>query len=296
MEKLFVSSWYDNVETVPENYVFPPGIRPGDDLCPKSDVIVPIIDLANLHDKSGRASVVKQIMDASKEFGVLQVINHGVSRETLDETRRMFKDFFKLPAEDRAKEIIKEYSVRMIELGSSILEVISEGLGLEPGYFGKDLTEDAKVNVNHYPPCPDPTLTLGTSKHNDRSLLTILLQGHGNVPGLQYCNDGQLTTIDPSPDALVVFMGHIMKIVSNGTLRTAEHRSVTNKTEDRESSAFFLCPTQDCVIEPAKALLTPENPPLFKSITYKEFIKSHNANRIKKENPDDVVKTFFIKA
>ncbi|XP_074284788.1 hyoscyamine 6-dioxygenase-like [Silene latifolia] len=347
MEKLFVSSWCDG-ETVPENYVFPPELRPGDNLNPKSDITIPIIDLNKLHG-SDRASIVNQIMEACIEFGVFQVINHGVSRETMDETRRMFSEFFKLPAEDKSKfiswdqnsifslytsnynyheekihfwrdvvtqkchpleecipywphkpdgyrEIIKEYSVKMIELGSRILEVISEGLGLEPGYFGKELSQDAKVNLNHYPPCPDPRLTLGTAKHNDRSLVTILLQGHGNIPGLQYCKDGEWTTIDPSPDALVVFMGHIMKIVSNGKLRSADHQSVTNKTEARESSAFFLCPTQDCVIEPAKALITPENPPLFKSITYTEFLKAHNATRNLKANPEDVVKTFSIKA
>ncbi|XP_074285102.1 flavanone 3-dioxygenase 2-like [Silene latifolia] len=347
MEKLFVSSWCDG-ETVPENYVFPPGLRPGDNLYPKSDIVVPIIDLGKLHG-SDRSSIVTQIMEACKEFGVFQVINHGVSRETMDETRRMFSEFFKLPVEDKSKliswdqdivfglftsnynyheekihywrdvftqkchpldecipywpqkpdgyrEIIKEYSVNMTELGSRILEVISEGLGIEPGYFGKELSQDTKVTVNHYPPCPDPSLTFGTSKHNDSSLLTILMQGHGNVSGLQYCQDGQCTTVDPSPDALVVFLGHIMKIVSNGKLKTAEHQSVTNKNEARESSAFFMSPTKDCVIEPVKALITPENPPLFKSLTFKEFMKAHNANRIIKENPNDVVKTFIIEA
>ncbi|XP_074284791.1 flavanone 3-dioxygenase 2-like [Silene latifolia] len=346
MEKVLVSSWCDG-ETVPENYVFPPELRPGDNLLPKSDISIPIIDLDKLHGPD-HTSIVTQIMDACQEFGVFQIINHGVSMKTLDETRRMFSEFFKLPVEEKSKfiswdptskvglytsnynyheekfhfwrdvftqkcyplqecipywphkpdgyrEIVKEYSVKMIELGSRILEVMSEGLGLEPGYFGKELSQDAEVNLNHYPPCPEPSLTLGTCKHSDRSLVTILMQGHGNVPGLQYCKDGKWTTVDPSPDTLVVFLGHIMKIVSNGKLRSGDHKSVTNKTEARESIAFFLCPTRDCVIEPAKALITPESPPLFTSVTYREFLQAHDANRCFKAKPEDVVNT-FIKA
>ncbi|PRQ25881.1 putative hyoscyamine (6S)-dioxygenase [Rosa chinensis] len=42
-----------------------------------------------------------------------------------------------------------------------LLELICEGLGLESGFFGDELTQVQVMALNHYPPCPDPSITLG---------------------------------------------------------------------------------------------------------------------------------------
>ncbi|KNA05354.1 hypothetical protein SOVF_191130 [Spinacia oleracea] len=97
----FVSSWSDG-KTVPENYVFPTGQRPAEHLYPKSKISVPLIDLGKANGPD-RSEVVRQIMDASQNLGAFQVINHGVSIELMDNARDMFKEFFNLPAEEKAK-------------------------------------------------------------------------------------------------------------------------------------------------------------------------------------------------
>lgn len=73
MEKL-VSSWYNNVQPLPETYIFPPEARPGKlSTLPSSDNI-PVIDLggggAQGHD---RTRIVEQVLGASEEFGFFQV-------------------------------------------------------------------------------------------------------------------------------------------------------------------------------------------------------------------------------
>jgi len=55
------------------------------------------------------------------------------------------------------------------------MNLIGEGLGLEYGYFDNDLTGLVLLSVNHYPPCSEPNLTLGITKHSDPNLITILL-------------------------------------------------------------------------------------------------------------------------
>jgi len=73
---------------------------------------------------------------------------------------------------------------KLNELSSNLLELMCEGLGLEPGYFEKNkkLTQQKNFSVNYYPPCPDPSVTLGVPMHSDPTIITILIQG--DVPGL----------------------------------------------------------------------------------------------------------------
>lgn len=91
-----------------------------------------------------------------------------------------------------------------------ILDLICEGLGIEAGYFANEQSQHIELIVNHYPVCPDPTLTLGVGKHSDRSLITILMQG--SVPGLQIFKDDEWVGVDPIPEAFVVHIGNIMQV------------------------------------------------------------------------------------
>jgi isopenicillin N synthase-like dioxygenase len=43
------------------------------------------------------------------------------------------------------------------KLSQTLLELIAEGLGLDSGFFSGDLSRgNTQLNVNYYPPCPDP--------------------------------------------------------------------------------------------------------------------------------------------
>lgn len=187
----------------------------------------------------------------------------------------------------------------MRKLSLRILELICEGLGLEHGYFGEDLTGAQLLSINHYPKCPDPSFTLGLQKHADPSLITVLSQG--SVNGLQVFKDGQWLGVEPVPHAFVVNIGHQLKvaisitfyscillvyqtknvnnnqwncfqIISNGKLRSAEHRAVTNSREARTSIVTFINPCQDTIVEPAKSMVGTDVP-LFRPIKYKDFFK-----------------------
>lgn len=104
-----------------------------------------------------------------------------------------------------------EYVREVGKLGSGILELICEGLGLEPGYFANKLSEQQVMAVHHYPPCPDPSLTMGTRKHSDPGLITLLLQG--NVPGLQVLKDGKWIGVEAIPHAFVINIGTQLQVL-----------------------------------------------------------------------------------
>ncbi|KAA8543360.1 hypothetical protein F0562_021145 [Nyssa sinensis] len=174
----------------------------------------------------------------------------------------------------RYRDIVGTYLVEVKKLSLRILELICEGLRLEPGYF-KEQSEVQLLSSNHYPPCPDPSLTLGILRHIDPSLITIVYQG--DVSGLQVFKDGQWIGVEAIPNAFVVNIGNQLQIISNGKLRSAEHRAVTNPTEARTSIATFINPSSNCIIEPAQALVNALNPPLYEAFLYKEFVNSSKA-------------------
>ncbi|XVE72951.1 hypothetical protein DITRI_Ditri11bG0078700 [Diplodiscus trichospermus] len=316
MEKL-ISSWYKD-QSLPESYIFPPDKRPGKFLVARCNTI-PVVDLGDYN----RTDLVQQIFKASQEFGVFQVVNHGVPEKVISDTRSVFKEFFEMPAEDKAsllhsedpkgcklitssshhdrekihlwrdnlrhpchpleecikfwpekptayREVVSAYSIEAKKLGSRILELLCEGLGIDSGYFEDKLSEDLQLSVNYYPPCPNPSLTLGIPTHYDPNILTVLHQG--DVCGLQILKDGEWIGVEPLPNAFVINIGYQLQVISNKKVKSAEHRAVTNSSDARTSVVVFIYPSGDSIIEPAKALVTATDPPPCRAFQFKEFM------------------------
>lgn len=80
------------------------------------------------------------------------------------------------------------------------------------GYFDR-ISELELLNANSYPPCPDPSLTLGILRHHDPSIITVLYQG--NVPGLQVIKDGNWITVGAMSNAFVVNIGNQLEVMHN---------------------------------------------------------------------------------
>lgn len=109
------------------------------------------------------------------------------------------------------RECVGACSIEIKKLASRILALISEGLGLKSEYFEDELLSGSMtLVVNHYPPCPQPSLTLGSSKHADPNLITILLQDC--IYGLQVLKEDKWIGVEPNPQAFVVNMGCLLQV------------------------------------------------------------------------------------
>ncbi|KAM5576467.1 hyoscyamine 6-dioxygenase-like [Rosa sericea] len=208
----------------------------------------------------------------------------------------LWRDFLRHPCEPLEKfmpiwprkpikyrEHVSKCFTQVKKVALDILELIGEGLGIGSEYFNDELSKETDIFVNHYPPCPDPSLTLGITKHSDPQLITILLQG--DVSGLQVLKDGEWIGVEPISNGLVVNIGYQLRIISNGKLKCAEHRVVTNSSTVRTTIGFFITPSPDCYIEPAAALINASNPRLYKGFRYEEF----RANYFRKQGKTEVV-------
>ncbi|KAL6271461.1 hypothetical protein ACE6H2_028372 [Prunus campanulata] len=180
------------------------------------------------------------------------------------------------------REVFGSYSVEVRKLSLCVLDLICEGLGLKSGFYEGELSQVQLMTTNYYPPCPDPSLTLGLPKHSDVNLITLLLQEQ--VHGLQVLKDKQWLAVEPVPNAFVVNIGHMLQIISNGKLSSAAHRVVTNNKVSRTTVTSFIHPSSTCHIEPAKALVMDFNP-LYKAFIYKDFVSTYITDTQERVSP-----------
>jgi isopenicillin N synthase-like dioxygenase len=174
---------------------------------------------------------------------------------------------------DVCRDIVVEYSNQVMKLGTLLLEILSEALGLNPTYLiDIGCAEGLFAHGHYYPPCPEPDLTMGTGKHADVDFLTVLLQDH--IGGLQVLHKDIWIDVPPLPKALVVNIGDLLQLISNDKFKSAQHRVLANHVAPRVSIAcFFGTPHPSTrTYGPIKELLSENNSAKYRETSISEFV------------------------
>ena len=135
-----------------------------------------------------------------------------------------------------------------------MLGLYATAQGLPAGSFGLGILPHLRLTVNDYPTWTYPETAADEDKlllleHADDSAVTVLAQ-QGDYEGLQVQGPGGVWIPVPViPGALQVFSGQLLARWTGGRLRPGRHRVVAGGTVTRRSTAVFVYPALETVID-----------------------------------------------
>ncbi|KAH0665049.1 hypothetical protein KY285_026255 [Solanum tuberosum] len=140
---------------------------------------------------------------------------------------------------------VLEYPKWVKPLAKKLLEVLLKGLNvneidesLEPLLMGT-----MNNNMNYYPLCPNPSITMGSRRHCDGSCITLPFQD--DTGGLY--------------------------IISNDRYKSIEHCIAVDSSRARISVPLFVNASLDSVIGPFPQMLKDGEKPVYKDILHSDY-------------------------
>lgn len=152
------------------------------------------------------------------------------------------------PADENFKYIVSQYYNHLRALSKQIFQAFALALGTDEHFFDEKITNaPSQLRLIHYPYNPNVQDAEGIGAHTDYECFTLLLP---TAPGLQILNKvGKWVDIPLIPNTLVMNIGDMMEILSNGKYLATKHR-VKKVAEERYSFPLFCACNYDTIIEP----------------------------------------------
>ncbi|CAN6485090.1 unnamed protein product [Victoria cruziana] len=117
---------------------------------------IPVVDFKGLDsgDESERKRVEEEVRKAAAEWGVMQVMNHGIDGEVIERLKEAGEAFFSLPIEEKERYANDQAAGRIDGYGSKLANNFSGRLEWED-YFFHLLYPEEKRNMAIWPKNPE---------------------------------------------------------------------------------------------------------------------------------------------
>lgn len=168
---------------------------------------------------------------------------------------------------DEFKQAMYLFHSQCYSLVMEILRSFAIGLNLNSNYFDDKFHNGdvTLLRLLHYPPLPDEIEhgQIRAGEHTDYGALTLLFQDE--VGGLEVKTlDNKWIPAPYIPNTILINVGDVMQMWTNGFLNSTPHRVVNpvneRKSTSRYSIAFFTDPDLDCLIKPIDNFVSEDNP------------------------------------
>eukprot|EP01018_Ginkgo_biloba_P015826 Gb_22744 [translate_table: standard] len=172
---------------------------------------------------------------------------------------------------------LSDYSSALQRVASQMMELLFEGLGLEASSFAADMNGSSNASVLH----------ISNQKGSPKSLSGRLKHSHPYILGLQYHNvsydchvyvDRSWVVASPQLGSLMVTVGDIMKVWSNGQYKNVIGRPVAISDKTCTSMALLYSPSMESIICPKLEFLNSDKHSQYTSFAFKDY-----ASRLRKQ-------------
>ncbi|CAL1387086.1 unnamed protein product [Linum trigynum] len=139
----------------------------------------------------------------------------------------------------RFREIMERTFGYFVKTVAPLIEtLINDALGLPPDLLHQYNSErqwDILLAYHYFKATENKKV--GSFPHKDPNLFTVVLQD--DVGGLEFLRgDGRWIPVSPVPHSLVLNIGDVIEVLSNGEFKSVAHRVVSSREKDRYSLAF----------------------------------------------------------
>lgn len=136
--------------TIPSEFIRSEHERPGATTFHGPVLEIPVVDLA----EPDRDRVVQAVVKAGQEWGIFQVVNHGIPVDVIKELQRVGKEFFELiPQEEKEAYAMKPESGTLEGYGTRLQKDL-EGKKAWVDFFFHNLWPQSRVNHSIWPKNP----------------------------------------------------------------------------------------------------------------------------------------------
>ncbi|KAL0371201.1 UNVERIFIED_CONTAM: 1-aminocyclopropane-1-carboxylate oxidase11 [Sesamum angustifolium] len=212
-------------------------------------VQIPVIDFQGVAGNgTRRMQIVDEVRKASETWGFFQIVNHGVPTSVMDGILESTRRFHEQPEEAKTdlyssdgRRNVRFYTInghlKKPEVASwrdafsctftddfldpefippvcrdVLSELLSEALGLSRDFLERlQCMKSEYLSCLYYPACPEPDRTLGTVRHSDPTILTVLVQDDSG--GLQIRHQDDWLDVHPVQGALIVNIGDLLQVM-----------------------------------------------------------------------------------
>lgn len=138
-----------SIDTIPEAFIRTENEQPAITTVQGVNLEVPVIDMNDPDEEK----INRLIIDASEKWGMFQIINHGIPIEILEKLKKVGKEFFELPQEEKEVYAKPENSKSIEGYGTSLQKEMHGKKGWVDHLFHK-IWPPSAINYQFWPKNP----------------------------------------------------------------------------------------------------------------------------------------------
>ncbi|KZV56021.1 hypothetical protein F511_12720 [Dorcoceras hygrometricum] len=270
-----------------------------------SSSVIPVIDMSSLLCADTKNIELERFHSTCKEWGIFQLVNHGVDCSLVERLKDEIEEFYKLPLEERLRYKIRGGDFEgygntvILSEGQKVdwadrLYIITNPIHRRKSHLFSQLPSTLRETIESYiSELQKLSMAIfgliAEALKIDYTELENLFDNGMQAMRMTYyppCPEpNKVIGLTPHSDAsgvtiLLQVNGDVSEILSNGLYKSIEHRAIVNSEKERISLAMFFNPKFEAEVGPSPSLVGDDRPPLYRRMIMEQYVKDFFSQKL----------------